>query len=101
MLSVGTLNPLAVSGQTVIPWADEETLGSITGELTAAHDNTETAILLPETFIATHLEQQAGFEFVWTSNLADHLLLRNVGGKVYVHVFHYAAFLEKCLDMDW
>jgi hypothetical protein len=101
MVSVGTLNPLAVSGQTVIPWADGETLRSITDEVTAVHDNMQMIIALPQSFIARNLERQAMFEIVWTSNLADHLLLRNIGGKMHLHIFHHAAFLTRYLETDW
>ena len=73
--------------------------GSDDGKLSqAVHDalwsNTPTAekVKLSKVFTAANLEKIAGIEVQWTSNLADHLSLRDDDTKVML--FHQASFLE-------
>lgn len=49
-------------------------------------------VKLPRTFTAANLERIAGLKVVWTSNLADHLCLKDDDTKVML--FHQASFLE-------
>ena len=47
---------------------------------------------LPKAFTAANLEQIAGIKVQWTSNLADHLSLKDDDTKVML--YHQASFLE-------
>ena len=49
-------------------------------------------VKLPQSFTAMHLEKIAGIEIRWTSNLADHLLLRDDDTKLLL--FHQVSILE-------
>ncbi|KAL9629110.1 MAG: hypothetical protein Q9164_007017, partial [Protoblastenia rupestris] len=49
-------------------------------------------VKLPKGFNAPNLERIAGIRVAWTSNLADHLLLKDDDTKVMV--YHHGTFLE-------
>ena len=49
-------------------------------------------VKLPKTFTAANLEQIAGIKVQWTSNLADHLVLKDDDTKVML--YHQASFLN-------
>jgi hypothetical protein len=48
-------------------------------------------VKLEKIFNARNLERIAGIEIRWTSNLVDHLRMRN--DDTAVEIFHYASFL--------
>ena len=49
-------------------------------------------IKLPKSFNAFNLEQIAGIKICWTSNLADHLSMKDDDTKV--SIFHHVSFIE-------
>ena len=49
-------------------------------------------VKLPQSFTAAHLEQIAGIKVIWTSNLADHLLLKDDDTKLML--FHQVSILQ-------
>lgn len=55
-------------------------------------DNTLPPVKLPQSFTAYHLERIAGITIHWTSNLADHLRLRDDDTKL--TLFHHASALS-------
>jgi len=57
----------------------------------------EDHVKLEKFFNARNLERIAGIKFRWTSNLADHLRMRDEG--TVVEIFHYASFLR--LHQNW
>ncbi|KAI9762395.1 MAG: hypothetical protein M1840_001256 [Geoglossum simile] len=98
MICAGKLASRVDIGQFQIPWAENECLKTITDEITSPQQRIATTIELPTTFKAVNLEHQAGMRFFWTSNLADHLLLRDDYGRPKVHIFHHASFLKQHLE---
>ena len=56
------------------------------------HYNSTDLVKLPQSFTAAHLEQIGGIEVIWTSNLADHLLLKDDDTKLML--FHQVSILE-------
>ncbi|KAH7327556.1 hypothetical protein BKA65DRAFT_69054 [Rhexocercosporidium sp. MPI-PUGE-AT-0058] len=48
-------------------------------------------------FNAYQVTHISGFEIVWTSNLADHLLVQDDDDKVKLHIFHQVKVLENHL----
>ncbi|KAF8862092.1 hypothetical protein BDZ45DRAFT_586101 [Acephala macrosclerotiorum] len=54
----------------------------------------------PRSFHARQFERIAGFEIVWTSNLADHLLVLDMDEKVKLHVFHQVRMLKHHLQAN-
>lgn len=58
-----------------------------------------TPIPLPTAFNAYSLEFVAGFEVIWTSNLADHLRLIEVDEKLRLYIFHQTGLLQRHLSL--
>lgn len=54
--------------------------------------DSEELVKLPQSFTAAHLEQIGGIEVIWTSNLADHLLLKDDDTKLML--FHQVSALS-------
>ena len=54
--------------------------------------STADLVKLPQSFTAAHLEQIAGIKVIWTSNLADHLLLKDDDTKLML--FHQVSILQ-------
>jgi hypothetical protein len=50
---------------------------------------------LTKHFTACNLQRYAGFPFIWTNNLLDHLLLDRDG---WVHIYHHVTVLEALRD---
>ena len=98
MLSISKY-PGDISYDEPVIWKDYETLG--TGQSQpqglifknfSYHYNSTDLVKLPQTFTAAHLEQIGGIEVIWTSNLADHLLLKDDDTKLMI--FHQASILQ-------
>ena len=49
-------------------------------------------VKLPQSFTAAHLEKIGGIQVIWTSNLADHLLLKDDDTKLML--FHQVSILQ-------
>ena len=76
----------------VIRWDSDQYLSDAVGkEFSSKSQSTET-VKLPKVFTAANLEKIAGIQVQWTSNLADHLALKDDDKKVMF--FHQASFLE-------
>jgi hypothetical protein len=95
MLDVGSFQN-AYTGRDYLTWTNGpigDFLGNILplkGEPRLSHDG----VKLDPRFTAVNLERIAGFEVQLTTNLADHLLLRE--DRRLVCIFHHAAFLQCC-----
>lgn len=82
---------ITVSGNTKLLWADETLTELINNEFPLSDSMKET-VKLERIFNARNIERIAGIEVRWTSNLADHLRMRD--DDTAVEVFHYASFLN-------
>ena len=80
----------------VVRWDSDQCLSdAIEKEISPTSQTTET-VKLPKVFTAANLEKIAGIQVQWTSNLADHLALKDDDKKVMF--FHQASFLELSRD---
>lgn len=103
-ISVGSLSHYVTPGQSYDLWENDWEHGILSK---VVHDTlwpkaqTAEKVKLPKIFTAANLEMIAGIRVQWTSNLADHLSLRDDDTKVML--YHQASFLElhkeskKCL----
>lgn len=97
MLSIGGF-PGDISYDEIIEWGWLERLSTYDGGdalLTRTFPSrfqSEDSVKLPQTFTAAHLEQIGGIEVIWTSNLADHLLLKDDDTKLML--FHQVSVLH-------
>lgn len=94
---------LAISGQEgddwgglEIHWEGSKSLIEILQEVIPVHTmHQETSSPIKGSKLsARYLTSQAEIELIWTTNLADHLLLDMSGGKKTLHVFHMVSLLE-------
>ena len=99
MLSISNY-PGDISYDEPIIWSDLETLtenlygtqqGLIKKTFPHLYSSTD-LVKLPQAFTAAHLEQIGGIEVIWTSNLADHLLLKDDDTKLML--FHQISILQ-------
>ena len=94
-ISVGSLSHYVTPGQSYVLWENNWEHGILSK---VVHDTlwpkaqTTEKVKLPKVFTAANLEMIAGIRVQWTSNLADHLSLRDDDTKVML--FHQASFLE-------
>ena len=94
-ISVGSLSHYVTPGQDYVLWENNWEHSKLSK---AVHDTlwpkiqTAEKVKLPKVFTAANLETIAGIRIQWTSNLADHLSLRDDDTKVML--FHQASFLE-------
>ena len=94
-ISVGSLSHYVTPGQDYNIWENNWEHGKLSK---AIHDTlwpklqTSEKVKLPKVFTAANLEIIGGIRVQWTSNLADHLSLRDDDTKVML--FHQASFLE-------
>ncbi len=89
-LSVGCLQQSVTPGST-IAWTNGKLADTVNGVLCPKFKLSD-AVKFPKVFNAANLERIAGIEIVWTSNLADHLCLKEDDTKVML--YHQASFLE-------
>ena len=99
MLSISKY-PGDISYDEPIDWNDNEILGTdhnifqqeglISKTLSHQYNSTD-LVKLPQSFTAAHLEQIGGIKVIWTSNLADHLLLKDDDTKLML--FHHVSIL--------
>jgi len=98
ILSIGRF-PGDISYDEPIVWEDNDGLynpqrqtpGLINRHFPADFDSEE-LVKLPQSFTAAHLEQIGGIEVIWTSNLADHLFLKDDDTKLML--FHQVSILS-------
>ena len=99
MLSISKY-PGDISYDEPIVWKDHERLAEEQHELdkgpinrTFCHRyNSTDLVKLPQAFTAAHLERIGGMKVIWTSNLADHLLLKDDDTKIML--FHHVSILQ-------
>ena len=99
MLSIGKY-PGDISYDEPIVWGDYERLAEASYESDkglinrsfSLHYNSTDLVKLPQAFTAAHLEQIGGIKVIWTSNLADHLLLKDDDTKLML--FHQVSILQ-------
>lgn len=73
-------------------WDSDQCLSDALGKELCPKPQTHETVKLPKVFTAANLEKIAGIQVQWTSNLADHLALKD-DDKI-VMFFHQASFLE-------
>ena len=93
MLSISKY-PGDISYDEPIIWEDDESLGclGLMDKTFSFQYNSTDLVKLPQSFTAAHLEQIAGIKVIWTSNLADHLLLKDDDTKLML--FHQVSILQ-------
>ncbi len=90
-VSIGSIERALTPGNIVV-WDDGETLSESLLRAVWPQSQLNENVKLPRTFTAANLERIAGLKVKWTSNLADHLALRE--DDTTVMLFHQASFLE-------
>ena len=98
MLSI-SMYPGDISYDEQIIWRDYEKLRDdqylnqalISKSFSHLYNSTD-LVKLPQSFTAAHLEQIGGIQVIWTSNLADHLLLKDDDTKLML--FHQVSILQ-------
>lgn len=99
MLSIAKF-PGDMSYDEPIPWEDDVTLTDVVHKCFPLHPFSQDMVKMPQAFTAAHLEKIGGIQVVWTSNLADHLLLKEDDTKLML--FHQVSILRlhKILSND-
>ena len=82
---------IRVSGETKLDWKDGTIKDLVNSEIVCQSDMNE-GVKLEKIFNARNPERIAGIKIRWTSNLADHLRMREEDTAV--EIFHYASFLR-------
>ncbi|KAL6717899.1 hypothetical protein ACLMJK_003984 [Lecanora helva] len=91
MLTVGRF-PGDISYDEPVWWEMDETQDMLLEKHFSSTNHSEDSVKLPQSFTAAQLEQIAGIEVAWTSNLADHLLLKDDDTKLML--FHQVSILQ-------
>lgn len=91
MLSIAKF-PGDISYDEPIHWEDHQTLIDLFDKCFPFSRNSQDIVKLPQTFTAAHLEKLGGIQVIWTSNLADHLLLKEDDTKLML--FHQLSILR-------
>ena len=89
-ISIGSLQHAFNPGSTV-SWNSGKLSDTLRLAFQPKHQLSDT-VKLPKSFHAANLERIAGIEIVWTSNLADHLSLKDDDSKVML--YHHASWLD-------
>lgn len=89
-LSIGELEHCWTPGPT-IHWEQGRLVDSIQTDLSPAYCCKD-EVKLPKSFTAANLERIGGIRVCWTSNLAEHLMMKE--DDTIVTIFHQASFLE-------
>jgi hypothetical protein len=88
---LATGRAITVSGETYLPWK-EGTIIELVSTGISPQTSMKERVRLEKGFNARNLNRIAGIEVRWTSNLADHLRMRD--DDTAVEIFHYASFLR-------
>lgn len=91
MMDIGDIGQCFVPGSTPIKWRDG-TLKERIGIVFSAKCELNSSVKLEKLFTACNIERIGGIRISWTSNLADHLLMKDDDTRVCI--FHHATFLE-------
>lgn len=97
MIHIGEDEQAITPGQTPIVWRDG-ILKQRVEDCFGRDSPTTEVVKLPKIFNALNLDKMGGIQIVWTSNLAEHLLMMDDDTKVIV--FHHASFLRRHRDGD-
>jgi hypothetical protein len=89
-LSIGELKHCLTPGPT-IHWEEGKLVDSIQTELSPNYCCMD-EVKLPKSFTASNLEKIEGLRVCWTSNLSEHLMMKE--DDTIVTIFHQASFLE-------
>jgi hypothetical protein len=82
---------ITINGETRLNWKDGTLQDLVVKEL-VCQPVLEESVKLEKIFNARNLERIAGIHVRWTSNIADHLRMRD--DDTAVEIFHYASFLR-------
>lgn len=96
MIQIGGFRNVLMPGQETLVWVNgplSDSLGTHFSRNNVLKDSVE----LDRTFTARNIERIAGIRIVWTSNLLDHLRMRD--DDTSVAIFHHASFLN--FQKDW
>jgi hypothetical protein len=88
---LATSGGITVSGETYVPWK-EGTMTEFVSGIFSPQTLVKERVKLEKGFNLRNLKRIAGIEIRWTSNLADHLRMRE--DDTAVEIFHYASFLR-------
>ena len=91
MLSVAKF-PGDISYDEPIPWENDVTLADLVCNCFTSKPESQDIVKMPQAFTAAHLEKIGSIQVVWTSNLADHLLLKEDDTKLML--FHQISILR-------
>jgi hypothetical protein len=91
MVNVGGLR-YGVSDISQLNWKDNTLKEFIQGRFIPSQALKDTPIKLEKIFNARNLERIGGIKIIWTSNLADHLSMKDDDTRV--AIFHHASFLK-------
>ena len=91
MLSVAKF-PGDISYDEPIPWENDVTLADLVRQCFNSKPESQDIVKMPQAFTAAHLEKIGGIQVVWTSNLADHLFLKEDDTKLML--FHQISILR-------
>jgi hypothetical protein len=91
MVNVGSIGPSLTPGYTQVNWADGNIKELVSKNFSPEHE-LNTTVKLSKIFNACNLQRIAGIRVSWTSNLADHLSMRDDDTRIVI--FHHATFLE-------
>jgi hypothetical protein len=84
-----------------LSWIDGS-LQSLVSQYFQQSNSTFEDVKLPRNFTAANIERIAGIKINWTSNLSDHLLLKDAEtAEAMVLIFHPISFLELHKLSDW
>lgn len=98
MIQTGGFRQALTPGQVSLVWADGPLLESLAAYFNH-HIVLKDSVELDRTFTARNIERIGGIRIVWTSNLIDHLRMRDDRS---VALFHHAAYLhyqKDCCDI--
>lgn len=96
--SIDSLQHFLTPGHSVL-WDSGRSLGDTIDEAFSPNKQSTEMVQLPRAFTAANLEKIAGIQVQWTSNLADHLSMKDDDTKVML--FHQASFLELHRESMW
>ncbi|MCJ1273765.1 hypothetical protein MMC21_001558 [Puttea exsequens] len=91
MMSIGMF-PGDISYDDPVFWGISQSRSEFLEQVFSQKYESEEKVKLPQSFTAAHLEQIGGIEVIWTSNLADHLLLKDDDTKLML--FHQVSALS-------
>jgi len=96
--SIDSLQHFVTPGHSVL-WNSGRSLGDAIDDAFSPKGQSTEMVQLPKAFTAANLEKISGIQVQWTSNLADHLSMKDDDTKVML--FYQASFLELHRESMW